>query len=49
MKKRDTSEEIKMAQFWDCNPYVSVSQGHMMFAKRKLLLALDGDNKKLLV
>jgi hypothetical protein len=33
MKKKDTSEEIKMAQFWDCNPYVSVSQGHMMFAK----------------
>jgi hypothetical protein len=25
-KKGDTSEEIKMAQFWDCNPYVSVSQ-----------------------
>jgi hypothetical protein len=25
-EKKDTSEEIKMAQFWDCNPYVSVSQ-----------------------
>lgn len=35
-KKGDTSEEIKMAQFWDCNPYVSVSQGHMMFAKKKI-------------
>ena len=26
-KKGDDSEEIKIAQFWDCNPYVSVSQG----------------------
>jgi hypothetical protein len=34
--KGDSSEEIKMAQFWDCNPYVSVSQGHMMFAKKKI-------------
>ncbi len=35
-KKGDTSEEIKMAQFWDCNPYVTVNQGHMMFAKKKI-------------
>ncbi|CAN1573812.1 PAP2_haloperoxidase domain containing protein [Flavobacteriaceae bacterium] len=35
-KKGDASEEIKIAQFWDCNPYVSVSQGHMMFAKKKI-------------
>lgn len=35
-KKGDTSNEIKMAQFWDCNPYVTVSQGHMMFAKKKI-------------
>jgi hypothetical protein len=36
MKKMgDGCEEVKMAQFWDCN-YVSVNQGHMMFAKRKL-------------
>ena len=35
-KKGDSSEEIKMAQFWDCNPYVTVSQGHMMFAKKKI-------------
>jgi hypothetical protein len=35
-KKGDTCEELKMAQFWDCNPYVSVSQGHMMFAKKKI-------------
>jgi hypothetical protein len=36
VKKGDDSEEIKIAQFWDCNPYVSVSQGHMMFAKKKI-------------
>ncbi len=36
IKKGDQSEEMKMAQFWDCNPYVSVNQGHMMFAKKKI-------------
>jgi hypothetical protein len=36
IKKGDSSEEIKMAQFWDCNPYVTVNQGHMMFAKKKI-------------
>ncbi len=36
VKKGDTSEEIKIAQFWDCNPYVTVNQGHMMFAKKKI-------------
>lgn len=36
VKKGDNSEEIAIAQFWDCNPYVSVSQGHMMFAKKKI-------------
>jgi hypothetical protein len=35
-KKGDDCDEIKIAQFWDCNPYVSVSQGHMMFAKKKI-------------
>lgn len=35
-KKGDSCDEIKMAQFWDCNPYVSVNQGHMMFAKKKI-------------
>ena len=34
--KGDNSEEIKIAQFWDCNPYVTVNQGHMMFAKKKI-------------
>jgi hypothetical protein len=32
----DASEEIKIAQFWDCNPYVSVSRGHLMFATKKI-------------
>jgi len=32
----DASEEIKMAQFWDCNPYVSVTRGHLMFATKKI-------------
>uniref|UniRef100_UPI00404A8EC7 vanadium-dependent haloperoxidase n=1 Tax=Flavobacterium sp. TaxID=239 RepID=UPI00404A8EC7 len=32
----DASEEIAMAQFWDCNPYVSTSRGHLMFATKKI-------------
>jgi len=32
----DTSEEIQIAQFWDCNPYVSVTRGHLMFATKKI-------------
>ncbi len=32
----DTSEEIGIAQFWDCNPYVSVTRGHLMFATKKI-------------
>lgn len=36
IKKGDSSDEMKMAQFWDCNPYVTVNQGHMMFAKKKI-------------
>ena len=35
-KKGDTSEEIAIAQFWDCNPYVSVTRGHLMFAVKKI-------------
>ncbi len=34
--KGDTSEEIEIAQFWDCNPYVSVNRGHLMFATKKI-------------
>ena len=32
----DESEEIEIAQFWDCNPYVSVNRGHLMFATKKI-------------
>lgn len=32
----DESEEIIIAQFWDCNPYVSVTRGHLMFASKKI-------------
>ena len=32
----DESEEIAIAQFWDCNPYVSVTRGHLMFAVKKI-------------
>ena len=34
--KGDASEEIKIAQFWDCNPYVSITRGHLMFATKKI-------------
>ena len=34
--KGDESEEVAMAQFWDCNPYVSVTRGHLMFATKKI-------------
>jgi hypothetical protein len=32
----DSSEEVKIAKFWDCNPYVSVTRGHLMFATKKI-------------
>ena len=32
----DTSEGIEIAQFWDCNPYVSTHKGHLMFATKKI-------------
>lgn len=35
-KEGDDSEEIEIAQFWDCNPYVSVTRGHFMFATKKI-------------
>jgi len=35
-KQGDKSEEIAIAQFWDCNPYVSVTRGHLMFAVKKI-------------
>lgn len=35
-RKGDDSEEIAIARFWDCNPYVSVTKGHFMFAEKKI-------------
>lgn len=32
----DDSEEIQIARFWDCNPYVTVLKGHYMFAEKKI-------------
>ncbi len=32
----DSSEEMEIAKFWDCNPYVSVTRGHLMFATKKI-------------
>ncbi|WP_291183163.1 vanadium-dependent haloperoxidase [Gilvibacter sp.] len=32
----DKSEEVEIAQYWDCNPYVSVTRGHLMFATKKI-------------
>lgn len=32
----DDSEEVQIAKFWDCNPYVSVNRGHLMFATKKI-------------
>jgi len=31
-----TDEQIAIAQFWDCNPYVSVHRGHVMLATKKI-------------
>ncbi|MRI01832.1 phosphatase PAP2 family protein [Kriegella sp. EG-1] len=35
-KEGDTSDGVAIAQFWDCNPYVSVTRGHLMFATKKI-------------
>lgn len=29
-------EQLEIAKFWDCNPYVSHHQGHVMFATKKI-------------
>lgn len=35
-KEADGSEKTAIAAFWDCNPYVSHQQGHVMFATKKI-------------
>ncbi len=32
----EMQENIAIAQFWDCNPYVSHHQGHVMYATKKI-------------
>jgi len=32
----DESEKVEIAKFWDCNPFVSVTRGHFMFATKKI-------------
>jgi len=34
--KGNDSEELAIARFWDCNPFVSVNKGHFMFAEKKI-------------
>jgi len=34
--KADNPEYKEVAQFWDCNPYVSHHKGHVMFATKKI-------------
>ena len=34
-KTTQLPETSAIATFWDCNPYATVTQGHMMFAKKK--------------
>ena len=34
--EEDTDERKAIAAFWDCNPYVSHHQGHVMFATKKI-------------
>ncbi len=31
-----TDEQIEIAKFWDCNPYVTHHKGHAMFATKKI-------------
>ena len=32
----ELAERKAIAQFWDCNPYVSIHRGHVMFATKKI-------------
>ena len=34
--KNLTDEQVEIAKFWDCNPYVSHHRGHAMFATKKI-------------
>lgn len=34
--KGNDSPEMEIARFWDCNPYVSITKGHYIFAEKKI-------------
>ncbi len=34
--EQEKEEKIAIAEFWDCNPYVSHHKGHVMFATKKI-------------
>ena len=34
--KNATEEQLAIAEFWDCNPYVSHHTGHVMYATKKI-------------
>jgi len=34
--KNLTEEQVEIAKFWDCNPYVTHHKGHSMFATKKI-------------
>ncbi len=36
LKADDKDDRIAIAEFWDCNPYVSHHRGHVMFATKKI-------------
>ena len=36
VSKNLTEEQTEIAQFWDCNPYVSTHKAHLMFATKKI-------------
>lgn len=35
-RNEEDSEKMAIAKFWDCNPYVSILRGHLMFATKKI-------------
>ncbi|MGB3801192.1 MAG: vanadium-dependent haloperoxidase [Lewinella sp.] len=36
VSEKESAERQAVAQFWDCNPYVSHTVGHLMFATKKI-------------
>ena len=36
IRKTLTDEQVQIASFWDCNPYVTYHKGHAMFATKKI-------------